>query len=107
MKNQLPAVTVVTELITPAIAKEYLKKNTENRPLRKSHVEHLRKAFSRGEFVMTRSAIAFNVKDRLTNGQHRLHAVAKMDDTFSAPFLVARGLPEKSYLADDTGVTRT
>jgi hypothetical protein len=83
-----------TELVemTPALAKEFLKLNTINRPVRPSHVETLFQAFSRGEYVTTHQGIAFDSEGRLIDGQHRLLAIASMPDGFSVQILVTWGL---------------
>lgn len=83
-----------TELVnvTPALAREWLKRNTKNRPLRPSHVETLRQAFARGEFVTTHQGIAFDMDDELVDGQHRLQAISLMPDGFSVTMQVSTGL---------------
>jgi hypothetical protein len=83
-----------TELatITPAVAREMLKHNTDNRVLRPSHVETLRVSFERGEFVTTHQGIAFDKSGNLIDGQHRLTAIAMMPETFRVSMLVSRGL---------------
>ena len=83
-----------TELVnvTPALAREWLKRNTKNRPLRPSHVETLRQAFARGEYVTTHQGIAFDLEDELVDGQHRLQAISLMPDGFSVTMLVTGGL---------------
>lgn len=83
-----------TELVnvSPALAREWLKRNTKNRPLRPSHVETLRQAFARGEYVTTHQGIAFDLDDELVDGQHRLHAISLMPNGFSVNMLVTGGL---------------
>jgi hypothetical protein len=78
--------------VTPKQAREYLKFNTRNRPLRPAHVERLRASFERGEYVMTHQGIAFCNDRTLADGQHRLAAIAALPDTFSFPMLVTMGL---------------
>ena len=83
-----------TEIIqvTPKTAREWLKVNTRNRPVRPSHVERLRASFERGEYVMTHQGIAFCDDGSLGDGQHRLIAIAELPDHYSFPMLVTRGL---------------
>lgn len=83
-----------TELvsITPNLARKWLKCNVNNRPLRPSHVEALRVSLVRGEHQTTHQGIAFDTQGRLLDGQHRLAAIAKMDDSFVWPMLVTWGL---------------
>jgi hypothetical protein len=80
------------EDVTPALAKEYLKRNVDNRALRRGHVETMIRAFRRGEYVMTHQGIAFDSDGNLLDGQHRLKAISEMPENFSAPMLVSRGL---------------
>ena len=83
-----------TELVsvTPSLAREWLKKNTKNRPIRPSHVETLRQALTRGEQVTTHQGIAFDTEGELIDGQHRLTAVSLMPEGFSWSLLVTWGL---------------
>lgn len=83
--------TAIVE-ITPRIAREWLKANTQNRPLRPSHVETLRSSFERGEYVQTHQGIAFSDEGVLIDGQHRLTAISLLPDGYSFPMLVTRGL---------------
>jgi hypothetical protein len=78
--------------VTPAMARQWLKYNTRNRPLRPSHVERLKASFERGEYVMTHQGIAFATDGSVIDGQHRLHAIADMPDGTSFPMLVTLGL---------------
>src|SRR5215831_4798996 len=61
------------ERLTPAIARNWLAHNKNNRAIRASHVETLRAAFARGEFVTTHQGVAFDTGGDLLDGQHRLH----------------------------------
>lgn len=100
---------MLTELvtITPAVAREWLKKNSHNRPLRPSHVETLRQAFERGEGVTTHQGIAFDTAGHLIDGQHRLAAIAQMGEGFALRMLVSRGLDRAAvFPAVDATVAR-
>lgn len=83
-----------TELVsvTPSLAREWLKKNTKNRPIRPSHVETLRQALARGEQVTTHQGIAFDTEGELIDGQHRLTAISLMPEGFSWLLQVTWGL---------------
>lgn len=90
--------------ITPALAREWLKANTDNRPLRSGHVDALRSAFERGEYKQTHQGIAFDDRGVLLDGQHRLQAIALIDDPdASFPMLVSRGMPRDTFEVIDTG----
>jgi hypothetical protein len=87
-------VTITTELrwITPPLARELLKRNTDNRPLRPSHVTALRAAMTRGEWQHTHQCIAFSSDGDLLDGQHRLEALSGMlDNNFAILMEVKTG----------------
>lgn len=96
-----------TVLMTPAIAREYLKRNVSNRPIRPTVVEGLKDIFERGEYVQTHQGVAFDVTGNLIDGQHRLSAIAMMPEEFCVPILVTRGLPEEAYRVTDIGLKRS
>lgn len=90
--------------VTPAMAREWLKSNTDNRPLRTGHVEALRAAFERGEYKVTHQGLAFDAQGVVLDGQHRLHAIALINDPeASFPMLVTRGLERETFNVIDTG----
>lgn len=60
--------------VTPTIAKEWLRHNTLNRPIRKRYVESMADSMKRGEWAVTHQPVALN-GNRLLDGQHRLLAV--------------------------------
>lgn len=73
--------------VTPALANEWLKKNTQNRPLRQALVNTYAEAMRRGEWKLTSEPISFanpftdsdSMKKKgetLMDGQHRLAAIA-------------------------------
>lgn len=78
--------------VTPALAKEWLGKNSKNRPVRKQHVKNLAGAFERGEYVMTHQGVAFGSDGELIDGQHRLSAIAQLPEGHSFPMLVAKDM---------------
>lgn len=93
-----------TEIVylTADKAAELLRFNTDNRLVRKSHVEGLRMAFERGEYVMTHQGIAFDEDGALLDGQHRLMAIAQVPGKVF-PIQMTTGLPRKeTYGVIDT-----
>lgn len=92
------------ELVTPALAEEYLSKN-ENRRLRASQVAFLSQTMKAGEFKATHQGVAFTKSGRLVDGQHRLHAIILSGK--SVYMLVVRGLDEDVFEVLDCGVQRT
>lgn len=95
--------------VTPRLAREWLKHNTKNRPIRPSHVETLRASFERGEYVMTHQGVAFAEDGELIDGQHRLSAIALLSDGCYFPMLVSTGMHRNSTFAvvDATQCKRT
>lgn len=94
-----------TIILSPAIAREWLKRNTNNRHLRPSHVESLRIAFERGEYAQTHQGLAIASDDTVLDGQHRLTAISLCPDSMRFPILVTRGLVRDDVdKAIDTGL---
>ena len=95
--------------VTPAIAREWLKRNTVvNRALRRSWVEILKAAFARGEYIMTHQGVAFSDTGELLDGQHRLTAIAELPDGYSFPMQVTKGFQrEDVFRAIDGGYKRS
>ena len=104
-----PALTAAVEEITPPIAREYLKKNKpNNRKMSQSIVRGYRADMLSGNFKLTGEPIQFDVMDTLVNGQHRLEALAGIEDeTFSVTMLVVRNVPEDAFRYMDNGCRRT
>lgn len=103
----LPAkVTYSIELIGPETAQQYLALNTENRPLRPTHVNRMAQDMRDGKWNFTGEPICFREGDGvLMNGQHRLHAVIASGETVQ--FMVVRGLAEDAWATMDRGMKRT
>lgn len=89
--------------ITPAMARQWLERNTDNRPLRRTKVEGLRQSFMRGEYVRTHVGIAFDEHGTLLDGQHRLAAIAQMPDGWLFEMEVTHGMDrQKTFRVIDT-----
>jgi hypothetical protein len=95
----------VVETIGPETAKKYLKHNSNNRPLRKTHVEALARDMKRGVFFLSHQGIAFDVNGQLADGQHRLAAI--IDSGCPVQMLVTRNVPEDTYKVVDVGAKRS
>lgn len=78
--------------ITPKLARSMLQRNLQNRPLRMAHVERLRLSFERGEYRMTHQGVAISADGVVIDGQHRLTAIAMMEEGRSFPMLVSTGM---------------
>jgi hypothetical protein len=98
-----------TELIfvTPKTARDWLKKNESNRPLRPGVVERLHSAFERGEWKVTHQGIAFATSGRLLDGQHRLTFISQLPEDAKVAINVTTGQDESTFDAIDIGVGRT
>ena len=85
--------------ITPAYAAELLKQNTNNRPVRPSHVRFLSEAMQRGEFLFNGDAIRISKDNVILDGQHRLLAVVKSN--IALKVVVVRGLESEVFKTID------
>lgn len=98
------AITATVELITPAMAEQYLARNIENRVLRPYHVAPMRRAMEQGQWELSGEAIKFSATDVLLDGQHRLEAL--VESGRPQLFLVVRGLPDRVRAVLDSGLRR-
>jgi hypothetical protein len=105
MSTILPRVTY--EEVTPAIARDWLRHNVSNRPLRPSYVAELKGMFERGEYRVTHQGVGFGLDGVLQDGQHRLSALAQMPESFSVIMQVTRGLDKEAFSVHDMGKKRT
>lgn len=64
-------------LVTPALAAEWLARNTNNRTIGRFRVEIMAKDMADNNWVETHQPIAFNCDGSLKDGQHRLSAIVK------------------------------
>lgn len=90
--------------ITPALATEWLKRNTRNRSLRQHKVEAYTAAMQRGEWRESRDPIEFDEDNNLINGQHRLSAIIKSGLTIKNP--IRTNVPADDMAVIDTGLSR-
>ena len=98
-------VTHVTETITPDVAREYLKFNINNRPVRQSAVNRYAEEMKRGTFQLNGETIIFSDGGVLMQGQHRLMACVKANVSFQS--IVVRGVNYDAFHTIDQGCTRT
>ncbi len=98
-----------TELrnVTPAMARDWLKRNTRNRPLRPGVVEGFHTAFARGEWKLTHQGIAFDSTGVLLDGQHRLTFISQLPEGTKVPINCSFDLPDDVFGAIDQGFRRT
>lgn len=83
-------ITTKLTTITPELAEEYLKNNTQNRNIRWGHVETIKQDILAGRFLTTHQGIAFGSDGNLIDGQHRLLAIRAAGR--SVQLLVTRGV---------------
>lgn len=94
-------------LVTPAMAREWLQRNTDNRPLRPGVVDGFMNAYRRGEWKLTHQGIAFSKGGRLLDGQHRLTFISELPDGSVVPMNVSVDLDEDAFDSIDQGFKRT
>ena len=92
------------EIITPAMATEYLNSNTANRNIRNRVVESYARDIREGNWQFTGEAIKFSREGVLLDGQHRLYAIIEANAPIKA--LVIRNLADESQEVMDTGAKR-
>lgn len=94
-------------LVTPQMAREWLERNTDNRPLRPGVVDGFLQAYRRGEWKITHQGIAFAKSGRLLDGQHRLTFISELPDKTVVPMNVSADLEEDTFDSIDQGFKRT
>jgi hypothetical protein len=99
----IPGVEIIT--VTPATAKEWLARNTHNRPIRDSKVADYARDMAAGNWALNGEAIKFGTDGVLLDGQHRLHAIVAAGT--AVPMLVVAGLANDTQNTMDAGAKRT
>jgi hypothetical protein len=79
--------------VTPAMAKKWLDNNFRNRPVNDDTVQAYARDMINGTWVPTHQGVAFNDKDELIDGQHRLLAIKLSGKTIK--MMVTFGLPSQ------------
>ncbi len=100
-KGKIMKIQVMT--ITPQMAVDMLKKNTENRKLRESTIETYATDMRNGDWVLTHQGIAFDNDGKLIDGQHRLYAIIRANVPVET--LVTTG--SQGHMNIDTQIKRT
>ncbi len=91
--------------VSPEIAKEYLLRNKNNRPIDRSNVLYYAFEMLEGRWKLTSQTISVDVNGNLLNGQHRLLAVIESDTT--QEFLIAYDEPTENFGLLDKGKVRS
>jgi hypothetical protein len=98
--------------VTPALAAFWMRNNFVNRPMKEDVVRAYARDMLTGKWRRTHQGLAFNDKDHLIDGQHRLAAIVMAGVTVR--FMVTFGLPSKEEGCElttmdcvDRGATRS
>lgn len=97
-----PSASIVE--VTPAIAAEWLRRNTDNRPRSLSTEARYSSLMSSGRWMLSCDAVGFDRNGRLINGQHRLGGVIRSGTT--QRMLVVWGLDPDVFEVLDVGKKR-
>lgn len=103
-RRKLPQLELSVEEITPAIALEWLEKNTFNRKMSDRLVDIYAEAILGGEWRLNGEPIIFDFNGRLQSGQHRLQAVIVAKTSIWS--VVVRGAEPDSLYTLDSGRKR-
>jgi hypothetical protein len=96
----------VVEVITPEVAKEWLDKNTNNRPISQGRVELYAEDMRNGRWTGENGqTIVFSSTGELMDGQHRLSAIVASGK--SQRMLVVRDVRKAAFDTIDNGRART
>jgi hypothetical protein len=91
--------------ITPEVAAELLKYNTNNRPLKQQHIKRLVGIMKRGEWRVNGDSIRISKTKKLLDSQHRLQAV--IDSGITIQSVIVEGLDDEVFSTIDRGSGRT
>lgn len=99
-----PQPSASVELVSPALAKEWLNRNDRNRRIRPSLIARYARDMAAGRWKETGEAIKFAPDGTLLDGQHRLRAIVEAD----APvrLFIVRDVDESAQSVMDTGAGR-
>ena len=93
------------ETITPAMARELLKRDSKNRTLGKRLVTRYAAEMTAGDWQMNGETIKIAVNGDVLDGQHRLHACVLSNSSF--PCVLVYDLPTEVFRTIDSGKART
>ena len=101
ISGNVPLITDTTELITPQIAQDMLKHNTNNRPINWRKVEEYADIMAKGRWKLHSQGIVFDENGVLLTGQKRLWAVIYSET--NVYMRVSRGCPADTVRMLDRG----
>lgn len=102
LEARSPSVSVVH--VTPAMAEQWLGKNTQNRGLKKGSIAKMARDLKQGAFLLNGETIKFDTSGRMLDGQNRCHSIILAN--VSADVFVATGLPPEVMGTIDSGDKR-
>lgn len=101
--NPMPSMEV--HLITPEIARDWLDRNTGNRPFKPGKIAEYATAIESGEWKLTGDAIRFSSTGKLIDGQNRLQAIVNAGKAVQS--VVMMGLGDDIFDVIDSGSPRS
>ena len=101
INSSLPLITDTTEIITPQLAEEMLKKNRSNRPVNWKKVEEYATIMQEGQWELHAQGIILDPGGNIITGQTRLWAV--IYSGVQVPMRISRGNPAKVAKLIDRG----
>jgi hypothetical protein len=99
--------SVVLMRITVHLARAWLARNTNNRPVRTPRVAEWKAMMEAGQWQRTHQGIAFDNRGILIDGQHRLLAIVEMGGSFSVECYVFFNVDPETKKYMDIGGTRS
>lgn len=93
--------------MTPEIAADLLRRNSNNRPIRDVITNNYLSDMRAGKWKYAGDPIRFAEDGTLLDGQHRLTAIAAMPSGWSTQVLLIEGLPTSAQLVMDQGRKRS
>jgi len=97
-------ITSKIETVSPETAFKYLESFKGNRAIMQSHVDYLASQMKNDLWKTTHQGIAFNVRNELVDGHHRMWACVQSGETIKIQ--VSKGLTDEDVLYLDMGRNR-
>lgn len=91
--------------ITPAMAREMLEYNVNNRTLRQKRIVGIVEQLNKKQWLASGESIKFDTEGNLIDGQHRLAGCVEAKMTLRNQ-LVVTGLPKQAFAVIDSGLKR-
>lgn len=91
--------------VDPGMARRWLEKNTNNRPVKRRKVEQFKRDMLSGNWHNTAEPVKFAKSGRLIDGQNRLLAIVESGVTVL--LFVVRGLDDEAQAYMDSGTVRS